>query len=500
MKLYNTASRQIEEFVPIREENDSVLKADIIENPSVGLYACGPTVYDFSHLGHLRKYVMDDVLVRTLRHVGYDVKYVRNITDVGHLTSDGDTGEDKLEKGSKKYGQSVWDIAERFTEHFHYSMDMMGNLRPDVTAKVTDHIPEQIALVKQLEEKGLAYEIEGDGIYFDTSKFPDYGKMARLDLKNLKEGARLDKVEGRRNPADFALWKFEREGENRQMSWESPWSKRGFPGWHIECSALGIKYLGEQFDVHTGGIDHIPVHHTNEIAQAEGATDKKPFVKYWVHHNFLQVEGEKMSKSLGNFFTIDDVLERGFDPMALRLLYLMSHYRSEQNFTWKNLEGVQKTWEKLKANILKMSDEVGDLDENFDFSSEAESFEQRFFEAMENDLKTPEAVAVMWEMMKSDLSSQEKLELLLEFDEVLGLGFEKILLSEFDDESESDDDFDENEAELPQEVRDLLTLRQEARESKNWQRSDELRDEILELGYEVVDDRGGVVVKRVERA
>lgn len=488
MKLYTTNSRQIENFVPLHE------------NKQIGLYACGPTVYDFSHLGHLRKYVMDDVLVRTLRHAGYDVKYVRNITDVGHLTSDGDTGEDKLEKGSKKYGQSVWDIAERFTQHFHYSMDTMGNLRPDVTAKVTDHIPEQIELVKILEEKGLTYEIEGDGIYFDTSKFPDYGKMARLDLKNLKEGARLDKVEGRRNPADFALWKFEREGENRQMSWESPWSKRGFPGWHIECSALGIKYLGEQFDIHTGGIDHIPVHHTNEIAQAEGATDKKPFVKYWVHHNFLQVEGEKMSKSLGNFFTIDDVLERGFDPMALRLLYLMSHYRSEQNFTWKNLEGVQKTWEKLKANILKMSNEVGNLDENFEFSSEAEVFEQRFFEAMENDLKTPEAVAVMWEMLKSDLSSQEKLELLLDFDEVLGLGFEKILLSEFNNGGESDGAFDENEAELPQEVRDLLILRQEARENKNWQRSDELRDEILELGYEVVDEKGGVVVKRVGRA
>jgi cysteinyl-tRNA synthetase len=296
-------------------------------------YACGPTVYDQTHLGHLRKYTMDDVLVRALRQANYEVKFVQNITDVGHLASDADTGEDKLEKGAKKYGSSVWEIAKKFEDYFFYSMDLMGNVRPDLSCKATEHIQSQLDMVKKLESKGFTYIIPSDGVYFDTAKLADYGKLAKLDLAAQKSGARVDPVDGKRQPADFALWKFERPGENRAMIWPSPWSERGFPGWHIECSAMSMEHLGEQFEIHTGGIDHIPVHHTNEIAQSEAATGKVPFVKYWVHHNFLRVDNEKMSKSLNNFYTIDDVLERGFAPQALRLLFLGSNYPSELNIT-----------------------------------------------------------------------------------------------------------------------------------------------------------------------
>ena len=304
LHLYNTMSRTIEPVVPYRDSK-------------LGLYACGFTVYDYTHLGHLRKYSMDDVLVRALRRFGFQVQFVQNVTDVGHLASDEDTGEDKLEKGAKKYGKSVWDIAREFEDYFFYSMDLMGNLRPDVSCRATEHIEAQLAMVLELEKKGFTYVIADDGVYFDTSKLPDYGKLARLDLDKLKEGARLEKVVGKRNPTDFALWKFERPGENRAMVWESPWYPRSFPGWHIECSAMAMQYLGEQFEIHTGGIDHIPVHHTNEIAQAEAVSGKQPFVKHWVHHNFVRIEGEKMSKSLGNFSTIDDVLQKGMNPRAL---------------------------------------------------------------------------------------------------------------------------------------------------------------------------------------
>ncbi|MEX0895552.1 MAG: class I tRNA ligase family protein, partial [Patescibacteria group bacterium] len=298
MKLYNTLSRTVEEFEPLT-------------SGQVGLYACGLTVYDYTHLGHLRKYTLDDVLVRVLRQQGNQVKHVQNVTDVGHLTSDEDTGEDKLEKGAKKYGKTVWEIAREFEEYFWKSMDLMGNARPDVSCRATEHIEQQLAMVVALEKKGFAYAVENDGVYFDTSKFDSYGELARLNLEEQQAGSRVEQVVGKRNPSDFALWKFERPDENRAMVWPSPWHERSFPGWHIECSAMAVAYLGEQFDIHTGGIDHIPVHHTNEIAQSEAATGKHPFVKHWVHHNFLRIEGEKMSKSLENYFTIDDIVAGG---------------------------------------------------------------------------------------------------------------------------------------------------------------------------------------------
>lgn len=469
MRLFNTLSRSTEEFTPIQEKQ-------------VGIYACGFTVYDYTHLGHLRKYSMDDVLVRLLRYEGYAVKFVQNITDVGHLASDADTGEDKLEKGAKKYGQSVWDIAKKFEDYFFYSMDTMGNLRPDVSCRATAHIDEQVELVKTLEEKGFTYIIEGDGVYFDTGKLDDYGKLAGLTpekIEQLRGGARVELIEGKRNVTDFALWKFERPGENRAMVWESPWAKRGFPGWHIECSAMSMEYLGDQFDIHTGGIDHIDIHHTNEIAQSEAATGKIPFVKYWVHHNHLRVENEKMSKSLGNFFTIDDVKERSFAPQALRLLFLGSHYRSELNFTWDSLAAAQTAWEKL----VRLLTEIKTSEPASELSEQAQQLSREFWDAMGDDLDTPKALATFWKVVKSNLKPAEIFTLLLDFDQVLGLGLSTL---------------DSNQnlamqpqaiplAELPEPIQELVQEREQARAEKNWEKADRLRVELKKQGYNIED-------------
>ncbi len=510
MQLYNTLSRQLETVTPLAQKPDKEL----------GLYACGLTVYDYTHLGHLRKYTMDDVLVRTLRHAGFAVKFVQNVTDVGHLASDADTGEDKLEKGAKKYNKTVWEIAKEFEEYFWKSMDLMGNLRPDISCRATDHIPAQLEMVKTLEAKGFAYVIVGDGVYFDTSKLDDYGKLAQLDLASLQEGARIEKVVGKRNPTDFALWKFERPGENRAMVWESPWHPRSFPGWHIECSAMSMEYLGEQFEIHTGGIDHIPVHHTNEIAQAEAATGKQPFVKYWVHYNHLHVDGIKMSKSLGNFFTIDDVLERGISPQALRLLFLTSHYRSEFNFTWENLAGVQKAWERLRRLVAGWGSEgriasVGGAHgveagggehmsgaPSTKLSSQAEEHQAQFWKYMEDDLRTPEAVAVLWEVTKSELESGEKLAVLLDFDQALGLGLRGIAeqgIHEGDvaTMARAEGSTGGGSAKVPEQVQQLVDERASARASKDFARSDAVRDELAALGYVVKDTAGGQIVGRM---
>jgi cysteinyl-tRNA synthetase len=476
MKLYNTLSRLVEAIEPRQAEY-------------IGLYACGLTVYDYTHLGHLRKYTMDDVLIKTLRHAGYQVKFVQNVTDVGHLASDADTGEDKLEKGAKKYGKSVWDIAHEFEDYFWRSMDAMGNVRPDVSCRATDHIEQQLEMVKTLEKKGFTYVIDGDGVYFDTSKIDDYGKLARLDIEHLQEGARLEVVEGKRNPTDFALWKFERPGENRAMVWPSPWFDRSFPGWHIECSAMAIEYLGEQFDIHTGGIDHIPVHHTNEIAQAEAASGKKPFVKYWVHHNFLRVSGEKMSKSLGNFFTIDDVLKRGLHPRALRLLFLTTHYRSEMNFTWESLEGMQKTYQRLLESVVNFKNEEERTALSEDKLQKIDEYRKRFFAALENDLATAEAVTIVWEVSKSNIPGRDKYDLLLEFDEVLGLDL--INSEEILDELRAAKSSATEVQTMTDEVKTLLDQRQQARQAKNWVEADVLRQKLADLGFAVKDAPDG---------
>ncbi len=467
LNLYNTLSRSIEPVEPYH-------------GPELGLYACGFTVYDYTHLGHLRKYSMDDVLVRVLRRFGYQVKFVQNVTDVGHLASDADTGEDKLEKGAKKYNKSVWDIAREFEAYFFKSMDLMGNLRPDVSCRATEHIEAQLEMVKTLEKKGFTYVIADDGVYFDTAKLSDYGKLARLNLSAQQEGARVEKLEGKRNSSDFALWKFERPGENRAMVWESPWHPRSFPGWHIECSAMAMQYLGEQFEIHTGGIDHIPVHHTNEIAQAEAATGKQPFVKHWVHHNFVRIEGEKMSKSLGNFFTIDDVAERGFNPRALRLLFLTSHYRSELNFTWENLAGAQKSYERLVSMLRQCKAEVERTILGQEKLAKVDAYRKRFLEALANDLDTPTAVALIWEVVKSNIPSQDKYDLIIDFDEVLAL----------DLQTAASQPIQTKKAEVSPEIQALLTEREKARAAKDWARADALRAEIQKMGH-VVEDQAG---------
>lgn len=473
MKLYNTLSKQLEEI-------------KVPKDKELGLYACGPTVYDYTHLGHLRKYTLDDVLVRLLRRNGFRVNHVQNITDVGHLSDDGDEGEDKLEKGAKKYGESVWDIAKRFENYFWHSMDLMNIKKPNTSCRATDHIDEQLEMVKTLEKKGFTYVIDDDGVYFDTSKLDDYGKLARLNIKDLKEGARVDNV-GKKNPTDFALWKFEREGENRAMIWDSPWHERSFPGWHIECSAMAMHYLGEQFEIHTGGIDHIPVHHTNEIAQSEASTGKKPFVKVWVHHNFLQVEGEKMSKSLGNIFTIDDVVEKGYNPTALRLLFLTGHYRSEMNFTWDNLDGSQKAFNKLVTQVRELKEKVSNDIFRQEVGSEvAKMYQERFYQALNNDLNTAVALATVWELLKDKaVSDRDKLLLIFDFDSVLGLGIETFINSASDQES------------LPAEVQEVLDQRAKSRQDKEWEKADQLRDKLAEMGYKVTDGVDGQQVTKL---
>lgn len=460
MQLYDTMTRSKKTVVPL-------------SGSTVGLYACGPTVYDFTHIGHLRKYIMDDVLVRVLRHAGFSVKHVENITDVGHLVSDDDTGEDKMEKGARKYGQSVWDVAKRFEQYYWDSMQAVNVVRPEVVCRATEHIPEQIALVQDLEKNGYTYVIE-DGVYFDTSKLSDYGALARLDPEKLMAGARVEMVAGKKHPTDFALWKFSPKNEQRQMEWESPWGK-GFPGWHIECSAMSMKYLGPRFDIHTGGIDHIPVHHTNEIAQSEAATGQKPFVNIWVHHNFVRVNNEKMSKSLGNVFTIDDVRAKGFSPMALRLLFLGAQYRSELNFTWENLQASQVAWERLLGLLAGFQRDEERTVLSPEKLEKIGDYRRRFFEFLEDDLRTPEALAVVWEVTKSNVPGTDKFELIEECSEVLGLNLSEPLPVERQTQL----------VEAPETVKQLAQARWQLKQAGQFKEADEVRAKIAELGWQM---------------
>jgi cysteinyl-tRNA synthetase len=415
MKLYNTLSHSVE---TVQSTSSS----------PIGYYACGPTVYDFAHVGHLRHYIMDDVIIRSLRLSGLEVEHVMNITDVGHLVSDEDTGEDKMEKAAREKQMTAQELAHKFEADFWSKMDQVNVQRPNIVCRATEHIAEQIALVQRLEDNGFTYIIPEDGVYFDTSKDPHYGELARLKLDQLQEGARIGLVEGKRQPADFALWKFSPPHEQRQMEWDSPWGV-GFPGWHIECSAMSMKYLGEQFEIHSGGIDHIPVHHTNEIAQAENATGKRPFVQIWVHHNFLRIDGQKMSKSLHNFLTLDDVTQRGFSPLAFRLLMLTGHYRDEMNFTWDALQAAQAGYDKLQRKtqrLLEASDwsdweSVAAYPQSGD-SAEIMTIMTDFVAKLEDDVKTPQAVALMWKLMK--INSPEILPALKQMWAYLGLQLE----------------------------------------------------------------------------
>ena len=459
MKIYNTLSRTVEDFQPIHP-------------PKVGMYTCGMTVYDYAHIGHGRKYVNDDILRRTLTRFGYEVTHVQNVTDVGHLVSDADTGEDKLEKGAKKRGSTVWEVADYFTKHFYDSMDKLNILRPSVICKATEHIPEQILLVTKLMEKGFAYDTP-EAVYFDVGKFPAYDKLFGNQALHEKKTAVRDEVnrgEHKRNPEDFALW-FKRVGRfaDHVMHWPSPWGD-GFPGWHIECSALSMKYLGESFDIHTGGIDHISVHHPNEIAQSEAATGK-PFVKYWVHCEFLMVDGKKMSKSLGNFYTVEDVAAKGFDPMALRYFYLTAHYRKPLNFTWEALTAAQNALRQLRGHSPGRSTLSGEKIEKID------AYREKFDSAIANDLNTPQALAVVWEVVKSNIPPQDKYDLLTDFDEVLGLQLGRT-------------------EEIPADIQALATKRDQLRKEQKFADADTIRKDIESKGFVVEDTpQGGRITK-----
>jgi cysteinyl-tRNA synthetase len=458
--LTNSLSRKKEKFEPINP-------------PDVGMYTCGMTVYDYAHIGHGRKYVIDDILKRVLSANGFKVKHVQNVTDVGHLVSDADEGEDKLEKGAAKQGKTVWEVSEFFTKDFYDSMDKLNIIRPNVICKATDHIKEQIELVKRLIEKGHAYDTP-EAVYFDVDKFEKYGEAfgQKLSEKRVAVREEVKTGEHKRNPQDFALW-FKTVGrfENHTMHWESPWGE-GFPGWHIECSAMGIKYLGEQFDIHTGGEDHLSIHHPNEIAQSEAATGKAPFVKYWIHTTFLMVDGRKMSKSLENFYRVSDVEEKGFEPLSLRYLFLSAHYRDPQNFTWEALGASKNALEKLRIQVASLKSQGDRTVLSPEKEKKVETFRNDFMMAVNDDLNTPKALAVIWEMLKSNISSGDKYDLAMSFDEILGL--------KLDQKGNAD-------VAMPDEIKTLLAKREELRKEKKFDEADKIRKQIEDAGFGVKD-------------
>ena len=448
--LHNTLTRKTEEFVPIKKGR-------------VGMYTCGPTVYNYAHLGNLRSYVFEDILKRVLRFNEFKVKHVMNITDVGHLTSDADEGEDKMEKGSAREGKTAWEIAEFYTEAFKKDLAELNISEPDIFCKATDHIKEQIALVKKLEKKGFTYRTL-DGVYFDTSKLEDYGKLAGLKNQELRAGARVD-IGDKKNMTDFALWKFSPPLVRRQMEWESPWGK-GFPGWHIECSAMSTKYLGQPFDIHCGGIDHIPVHHTNEIAQSEAA-EGKPMANYWLHNEFINVgEGAKMAKSGDNFLTLAVLKEKNIDPLAYRYLLLQTHYRKQLAFSWNALGAAQTGLKNLYTTIAGLPKEK---------TPNNQGILEQFTAHINNDMDTPAALALIWTNIKDKRASQK---LILELDEVLGLEIKNNLEKKPAEE-------------MPEEVKIIARARDDARQNKDWAKSDELRKQLEDLGYTVEDNKDG---------
>lgn len=470
LHLYNTLTRTTEEFKPIQKGN-------------VGIYACGPTVYNYAHIGNLRTYVFEDTLKRVLLYNRYKVKHIMNITDVGHLTGDGDAGEDKIARGAEREGKTAWQIAKFYTSAFQKDLKDLNILSPNRFPKATANIKEQIALIKKLETKGFTYKTK-DGIYFDTSKLKDYGKLAQLQKQELKAGARVEMGE-KKNITDFALWKFsypplskKGQGElpetrpKRQMEWKSPWGV-GFPGWHIECSAMSEKYLGQPFDIHCGGIDLAPVHHTNEIAQSEAANDK-PLANYWLHGEFVLMGTDKMAKSAENFITLQTLKEKGFDPIAYRYLLLQTHYRKQLSFSWEALAAAQNGLNHL-YNIVRTWGKAGPT---------CHECEDKFTEAINNDLDMPGAMAVMWDLIKNPIyPGAAKKRTILKFDKVLGLGLAKLSANN-----------NKQQNILPKEIKDLAAERDGARFSKNWKKSDELRKKIEVAGYTVEDTPEGTKI------
>jgi cysteinyl-tRNA synthetase len=462
LKLYNSLERKKSEFSPIQPGK-------------VGLYTCGPTVYNFAHIGNLRTYIFEDILKRVLRYNDFQVKHVMNITDVGHLTGDRDMGEDKMEKGARREGRTAWEIAEFYTRAFESDIALLNIIEPDIWVKATDTISDQIELIKILEAKGYTYRT-GDGIYFDTARFKDYTRLSHQNIESLREGARVEKNPEKRNATDFALWKFSPEGARRQMEWDSPWGT-GFPGWHIECSAMSMKYLGEQLDIHCGGTDHIDVHHTNEIAQSEAATGRK-FFNCWMHGAFLIIAGgKKMAKSDENFLTLQNAfVKKGISPLVYRFAAFQTHYRKPMEYSEESIQaarnGLQHLRNQVRQAAQKSTGQKGAVQEEF---------KTRFLEAINDDLNMPRAMAVVQDMLKSSMGDADKHATILDYDRVLGLSLDQV------DKLEK----------LPQEIKNLVAERQTARDVKDWAASDRLRDTIQDLGYLVQDTKGGMqVIKR----
>lgn len=466
IKLYNTLTREKEDFIPLMQDpNYQGEKKDF-----VGMYSCGPTVYYTPHIGNLRATFTADLIRNVLKYFGYPVKAVMNITDVGHLVSDGDEGEDKLEKGAKRDGISAWEVAKKYEEIFLTAMNGLNIQTFDVMPRATEHIAEQIALVQSLEAKGYTYEVPGDGIYMDTSKVEDYGKLMGLNykkrLEDLRAGERVD-MKGKKNPTDFALWKFSPTDEKRQMERDSPWGV-GFPGWHIECSAMSSKYLGEQFDIHHGGADHITIHHPNEIAQSECWFWKKPWVKYRLHNEFLQVDGGKMSKSLGNIYSLEDIKAKGYSPLDLRYFYFKAQYGNFQNFTWEALEQAKNE----RAGLIKKIQNLTQTSEQ----ASAEDWKLRFDEALADNLNTPKLLSELHSALSK--SGTELLPLLHELEEKVL----KIWL--FSRETPTSQ-------EVPETIISLAEQRKQAKAEKNYALADELRTQITQAGWEIKDTKEG---------
>lgn len=452
LKFYNTLTREKETFTPI-------------DPPNVGFYSCGPTVYNYPHIGNYRAYVFADILKRVLLYEGYKVKHIMNITDIGHLSSDADSGEDKMTKGLLREGkeltlENMRELAEFYTESFRADLKVLNIEMPSGMYFASDYVKEDIELIQKLEEKGYTYKTS-DGIYFDTEKFSDYGnlvgkKFLDWDLSR----ARIAQTGEKKTPIDFALWKFD-----KKIGFESPFGK-GFPGWHIECSAMGIKFLGEQFDIHTGGIDLIPIHHTNEIAQSECATGKKPFVKFWMHSEFVDTGNEKMSKSANNFLRLNSLLEKSINPITYRFWLLMASYRTKVNFSWEALEASETALKRLYGLYLSLGTDIGSIHKEY---------QNKFKEFIEDDLDTPRALSLLWDVFKDkNMSDADKKATILNFDSVFGLGFVNL-------------EKKRTEEIISEEVKNLVAKREEARKNKDFQKSDELRKEINSLGYEVKD-------------
>jgi cysteinyl-tRNA synthetase len=494
LRLFNTMGRELQDFVPITPGE-------------AGFYGCGPTVYNYAHIGNLRAYVFLDILDRTLTFLGYKKKHVMNITDIGHLSGDADEGEDKMVRSARERGLSVLEIAAFYTEAFFKDFERLNILRPDVVCKATEHIPDMIDLIRRIEANGHTY-MAGGNLYYDVSTFRDYGRLALLNMDSLKAGARIQVDENKRNPADFVLWFTRSKFENQALVWDSPWG-RGYPGWHIECSAMSMKYLGDEFDIHTGGIDHIPVHHTNEIAQSEGATGKT-WVHYWLHNEFLVIpkaqgagEEAKMSKSAGNFLTLQSIVDAGYDPLDYRYFLLGCHYRSQAAFSWDAMTSSRQSRAALVQRVAKILEAAGDCAAEPEppagagaqtqaFTPAGREYADSFRAALESDLATPRALSALQTCVKdSSLSNKEKAALVRVFDSVLGLKLaesaEKLKTAVPEVAAASADE---------DEINALIALRSQAKAAKNYAEADRIREELRQKEIVLEDTPSGTVWKR----